>query len=725
MRCLPWHHVFSGGKVYFYDPDSYIRIRKTLSYLNGFPASSIHDYFQGYPIGTGVITPPILEYAAAFFLLPFRTSEHLAVVLQQLYAIIPPIAGALSCLLVFFFLHKKLGTAPGLTGALVMAIHPFHIESTMLGRYDNEMLEVLLFSLTCYTYFRTFDGDKKSWLQCALISLLFLGVWRGAMVILALIGVDCLFRVLNSRTDVQARIDAAGGAALMYFSSASFVAIICLTNAWGSRHLFSFNVISWFHVTAFLFASILFCSVMYFLKNINSFALSSKVSGFVLLLAGATAAALFGDSIKQSFNVIGGGNFWVDSISQYQQSVGPWQILRSATDPVIVLSLLTLPIPFPHSLLKIRAFVKTALFFTLALMLLRTRFAHFSVPVMSIMSGVAVHSLSRLFSTRFGTRYLKHVTVFLVTSIAGILVIFHTDSYTSAYTGGTAGIAVVKGDVEETMEWIKNNTPAPGDAFRPWLFPDYGICARWEYGALLETLAQRPSVATNYGTEAPGMALAGRILTEPDSKIFISEMHRDAIRYLVIDKLSDDLTMYAKASGKNQLYFTETKDPNTSRIIKVPLPSYLKLVSTRLHLMDGVETVFNGMRFDTVEGMRLVYESRSRSNFIGAFADVKKIKVFERVNGARVNVHGIHGDEVLMEQLIETNQGRRFINRVRKTFDKSGSTSFRIHYPAKTNKVMTGSISDVVISTKQTRVTIKAELEDILGGAALRDISLL
>ena len=163
VRFLPWRHVFDGGRVYFYDPDSYSRLRKALAYLYAFPTPRIHDYFQGFPEGADVITPPVIEYAVALLLLPFRSWHGLESFLAAAMAVVPPLLGAATVGLFFAVLRRHAGILPALAGALVLALNPAFVETTEVGRFDNEMLETILLLLLCHAYAGTM---KEEWGHC-------------------------------------------------------------------------------------------------------------------------------------------------------------------------------------------------------------------------------------------------------------------------------------------------------------------------------------------------------------------------------------------------------------------------------------------------------------------------------------------------------------------------------------------------------------------------------
>lgn len=687
LRCLPWHHVFEGGNVYFYDYDSYARLRKILIYLYSFPLSSFHDYYQGFPVGTGIITPPVIEYVSAALLLPFRSIQGLDSLIPFLMALVSPLVAGVTVFFLYRFLRNMVGILPAVAGTLVLVLHPIHADTTVLGRFDNEMLETLFFLFVCVSYIGTLQIDVRSspWLRTAAASVIFLFVWRGAIVMLCLIAIDIFMRVTLPGDTKDIRLKTIRQASLMYFGCTVVLALVCISDIWGTRAIISFNIISWFHVIIAAAAAILLALWGGVLSRGRKPLTSTTIFGSLILLIVIAGLSTVGSSLLQGLKVVGGGNHWIDSIQQYRKG--------DVTSLIVFILLTPLAYFLPSSFLDrgLRRFLSILLCWTFALFCLKVRFAHFAILSMSIVTAISISSLA-CWSAR-NRSILSRTAVPLVIFV---LLVTQTVSVASYFMKivryDSPGGGLLKGDRFEAMEWLKLHTPVVGDYFRPFVKPDYGICSRWEYGALIETLAQRPSIATHFGTEAPGMNLAGKILTQNDNTLFLETMDANKIRYLVLDKISNDLTMYSELAGSPRLFFRKTYD-RRGKSIDVPLPTYLELVSTRLFLADGCGTSVQNIAIKPVDGMRLVYESSSTANMLAPFSGVRKIKIFERVNATKhIRVNGRPRSPVTMTQEFESNQGRRFLSRRETFFNNEGVADFPIIYKPKVTRNETGAV---------------------------------
>ena len=62
----------------------------------------------------------------------------------------------------------------------------------------------------------------------------------------------------------------------------------------------------------------------------------------------------------------------------------------------------------------------------------------------------------------------------------------------------------IKGDIEDAMHWLRNNTPPPNNPYDPLTKPPYSIMAWWDYSGWIQYLGERPTVSSLYGTETFG-----------------------------------------------------------------------------------------------------------------------------------------------------------------------------------------------------------------------------
>jgi len=701
MRLLPWEQVFSNGQVYYFDADCYMRLRKILVYLTSFPKTAIHDYFQGYPQGTGVITAPTMEYLLAAILLPFRAAQALIPFLERAIALIPPLVGALTAAILCRFASRIAGVSAGLTAGLLLAVTPAHMEATILGRFDNEMMEPLLLLLAFVGYMKTYYGGdhSRTWIVAGGLACLYLSIWRGGIALLSIVGIDLMARLWSGRHDVQQIRIVGVGATRMYTATATLLALICLTDLWGSRLLFSFNIISWFHVLLFAGAAALIFAMS------RGFTKSTKAGLAYGVSVGAPLILVLGGEFVSGLSLLLGGNPWIDSIVQYQRQTDPLTFIRNFGLALILLPcgiyLLTRK---PWRTLRERRFLIIWSLVMLIATITRQRYAEYLALNSALTAGICVSwVIPRIPLSRVAATAIVMAAVFLL----------QAPSITPIRAIKEQRVAdIFRGGVEETMNWLREHTPSAGDPFRPDRKPAYGVLARWDYGGWIEAVAQRPAVATNYGTETYGMEEAARFFLATDEEEMTAVLQRNNIRYLVVDKVVTDLPMYAALIGEKSEVLVPQRDPRSGAITYVPTPKLYRLIVSRLFFADGTMAVSDNYQFAPVEGIRLLFESSSPARVSGLPWYIAKLKVFEFGPGARLLIESTPGSEIRLTQSVETNRGRRFEYRNSKIADQKGNASFLIVYPPKDGEP-TGAVGPVVLDVDGRQSTIEVTAADI------------
>lgn len=708
LRLLPWQHVFSNGRVYYYDPDCYIRYKQILAYLWSFPGTFIYDYFHGFPEGSGVIVPPTMEYAIAAIAYPFRDITNMASVIERAIAIIPPILGGLTVVLMYRFMCYWFDRFAAVTAAMLLAFLPPHIDVTVLGRFDNEMTEALLLLLICSIYSKTYvdENGKRRWIMLGLCSALFLTIWRGALFPLSLIGVDLLRRTAEHWSDKDKNRDLAQGAALMYSTIAAIVAFICITNIWNTGHLFTFNIISRFHLLLFGMAAIIFFCL--------SFAHSEKrtklIIGNSFLIIFLLTVILLRSNLVQGVNILVGSSRltpWLNTIREYERGFHSYHFFLYGIIPFIVPFFLFIFYHKAFGNLRIKRFMILWTILMLLAAISRRRFVLYFTLNAAIMTGV----LAQFFVTWVRERGISRRWN---TALIAVLLLLQVPTFYYFSEVYDKGVGYdIKGDIEDTMLWMRNNTPSAGDPYRPYIKPGYGIMAHWNYSGWIESIAQRPSVTTSYGMETYGMEEAAQFFLSTDESEMRAVLDKNKVRYMIIDKMMDSIPMYAEIIGRKNIYVTEEWDSKLDTKVYNVTGKVFALIVTRLFAADGSMVLAGNILFKPVEGVRLVYESLSPADILGLPWEVKRFKVFEYNKGATVKVRGVPGEITAISQLIETNQGRRFTYYNEKVIGADGTTSFTLMYKNKIGRGTTGAVSPATIFYRSKNVTLSVADADI------------
>jgi hypothetical protein len=114
-----------------------------------------------------------------------------------------------------------------------------------------------------------------------------------------------------------------------------------------------------------------------------------------------------------------------------------------------------------------------------------------------------------------------------------------------------------------------------------------------------------------------------------------------------------------------------------------------------------------------VEGVRLVYESPSPAKVFNFPWEIKKMKVFEYIEGVTAIIKGVPGEVVTLSQRIMTNQGRCFTYVNRKAFEKDGTARFKLLYTQKAYPFKTGAIEPATIMSNGKKREISITDSDV------------
>lgn len=736
IRFVPWSNFITPEGVYFLEGDNYEHLHKITAIVSNFPWAPPYDYYVGFPVGTGNIISPLFDITfaglvkAAFWTAPSKEK------IEFISAVMPPFMGMLAIIPLFLWCRATFGKGVALASVAILAILPAHIFTTIVARPDNEVLEPFWMALLFYSYVSSLaaavpedSGPRPSLIRASIatgaVASLALLYWRGALLWWGIISAHMLLSIIVSGWKGDKAWKDHWLSGLVIFSvTAVFVAIICLAGVWGMDSGIQFNIISWFHVIFSLLSIAAFSSValVFHLREARGLSGFKAASAGVILLAGALLLSIF--AAPQYFSgiiggaaVVGGANKWTSTIAQYQPLLtGP----SGAFDfnAVRLSTLLLFTVPFVIAAISGRLYKdrdSKTLFFS---------FAGSVIFVAALVNGRYENVLALIVAVSGGLlfRYVRD----RVRGAAGwpvalaIFVILLIPTYPFYRDLSSTGPAIIRGDLEESLLWIRDHTPKTDYLTEPWKKPQYGVMARWEYGGWIEYIAERPSVATLYGSETHGLKESAELFLSSDEGEFLRIMDENQARYLVISKTIGALPEYAKIIGRDTGgYLVEQKD-ETGEVVWSTGPRFFDLAHIRLYFADGVGYE-SPMPLRPVPGMRLVHESAGTSDIRGFFQEVKNVKVFERVKGATVVGSIFPGAQVFLGAIVTTDQGRKFQVVEQTVADASGRFSIKAWYPSTDGfEGKVAVVGPYVIQAAGRQAPVRITEEDVVEGRTIR-----
>lgn len=734
IRFLPFNHVFNNGAVFFFDGDCYLHLRKILLHIKSFPSFITFDYYEGFPLGTPAIWPPLLDYILSVISMVIGLGSPSVRQVEVIGAAVPPFIGGLTILAVYYFARNVFNKEIALISSALLALIPAHINYTVIGRPDNEMMEPLMAAVLFFSYVRLQSSDIQGkarfsiMLYVSIVAFLYLLFWRGATLWIMLIAFGVLSDitmdfirgyVLSKRYLYGAGIFLVLGAFLFFF---------CLFNVWGNQNTFSFNIVSWFHVTAFGVTAACIVAYSYLCAYWLRMNFRKATLVYFIAVAGVLVSAVIlllspslRDNIVKGLGIVGIGKLdpWIQSISEYQPFIH-WKnfsFYLPAKELGWVFWLLPLIIGYmafdmyKKGADRGRIFFLASTVFILAMSLLRRRFVHILAINVAISGGWLIYFVYKVAMKKTATR---PKTLAVSSTVLLAAVIFYPLGINAYFLPSKHPGFSIKGYIENAMLWLRDNTPAPKDPYDPAKKPPYSVMARWDFGGWIGYIAERPVVATLYGNETYGLEESAAFYLAQSEAEANAVMEKTGAKYVVAVKIIGSLETYARIIGlAPEDYVRLVYSPKLKKKVYNPGEKYSYLISTGLLLTDGMDMLIGNLQFKGADHYRLVYESAERLNLIGFPFEVKKLKVFEYLHGATLKATTVPGQKVSVVSTVMTNRGRIF-NFMKEGQAKSdGTIVFVLPYAELSKPGTIGLIAPYTIRSGEYSLTLSLSEEDL------------
>jgi dolichyl-diphosphooligosaccharide--protein glycosyltransferase len=687
----------------------------------------LHDYFVGYPVGTPNIKPPLLDYLFSLTSIILGLGSPSARLVETVAAVSAPLVGGLTVIAIFFLARRLFGREVAFLSALLIAFMPAHMSFTMIGRPDNEMIEPLMVSLMFLAYWRLQDPpeDRGAALRSALamaaaagLALLF---WRGATLWIGLFALGAVADVTLDFRQGRSVSKRGGTRALAFLILALFLSLLCVVNPFGNMRGFAFNALSWFH--ALLFGAV--AIGLYLYGRLCRFWLDRgwgllAFSTVVVLCLGAVAAAsLAFEPLRR--NLTGGLRMaglvapgpWVESIVEYKPLFsGSFEGSVAAFAEMFGWGVVLLPllIVFLCYELSRDGIHRGKLLFAisaalvLALSVSSRRFIHVLAIFAAISSGWLIHRYYRsILSMRWFARPGHQRVAAWVLSAALSAILFHPLAIMTFRASNTTVGNPVRRVVMNTMIWIRDNTPSPGDVYRPGLMPTYSVMANWNFASWINYIAERPSVSTDYGHETYGLRESAAFLTATEEEEANALLASSGARYVLVDDLGGLARVFADIAERPEVDYTRPEE-------------YLSLVSMRLFWADGIPTRFRAVQVQGLDRYRLVYESRKVGPIRLPSGKISLLKVFEHLPGARARVEARPGSIVTATATIRTNRLREFEFEKRAVADAAGTATLVLPYARPVGEGSVGLATPYRIRTEDGATDLWLTEQEVIGG---------
>jgi len=271
------------------------------------------------------------------------------------------------------------------------------------------------------------------------------------------------------------------------------------------------------------------------------------------------------------------------------------------------------------------------------------------------------------------------------------------ENFERAYYQAKGGPSVFPSDWYESLFWMRNNTPDPGvdyyalyeeppynkttNKIEDYKYPDsaYGVMSWWDYGHVITLYAHRIPNSNPFqggiggrnedGSIRPGACTFFVSQDEEEANWILDEL---GTRYVISDfEMADAwgicsqygltpkfgaITVWAGDTGGYYAQIDTEEGPQVG-----PSAKYYSTMEARLHIFDGRGVALSeDFYLEPLRHYRLIHESPSTIISMGG-QEIKFVKTFEYVKGARIEGTAPDGFVVEIATNITTNQGREFV----------------------------------------------------------------
>jgi dolichyl-diphosphooligosaccharide--protein glycosyltransferase len=722
LRFLAWPRVFTDHGIRLaWDTDPLYHLLRAERFLAGGVRATWFDPSLNWPRGAPALWPPLWDVLVGSTARLVAAGAPARVAVERAGAILPPVLGILTLLLVAALSRALLGRDRVAGATFLAAVLPGHALLSSVGSADHHAAEVFLSCAVLWTFVRAWQapstGGRRGWSAAAAIAVAAsFWNWPGSVITL---GVPVLYAAaahvaLPEGDEGRRRIPAVlaaslGGAALL---------LAVTVAAWGEPGALArggLTGVGGLHVAVVACGAAFGAALAAAERRLGPGRAWRRVAevaaggalpaaaAFVLLpmlregLAHALATMGATDpvwaEIEEVRPLLGSGKYSVPvdlgilvrtfGLAMPAAVAAAWPLARRWREGGearrSVLFLAAWAVPFA------------------AIAFLRGRFVAYLTLALAPLAWEGLLFLGAALQARLWPERPRAALAAALVGLAAVLV-------------PTAGVvpkalaAGIPGAPEESiaaMRWLAGQRPAPGRE---------GVLSTWDLGHLVLYYAGKPVVGSPFGSDVgpDGMQDLARFDLARDPEEAAALLAARRIGWVALTDPMVNAVMDEALAGAPP-YVRSAYDPWRGRTLEVG-PEYGDLVAPRLFHFDGMGQ--EGRPVPPIDRLRLVYETPGQ-----------RLKIFAAVEGAALTVSGVRpGVPVEAAVRVRTNQGRDAYWSTGAVADGRGIVTLRLPYATGPNGAV--EATPWVVTDGRLMATVPvAERDVVAGGEVVTDLA--
>ncbi len=708
LRFLAGKNFLTENGILLPGYDEFYHMRRILYTVQNFPDTLWFDSYLNYPHGWENVWPPLYDQICAAFCLLLGQNTRPGV--EMAASFMPIIFGTITTIVVYFLTREIFDHRTAILASLMTVLAPTYLQYTRFAAMDHHSLEVLFLLSALLFLILAFCRQEKRYIFAVLagISLAALAyTWHGATLYLAIIPVYGAIEIamaLKNKRSWQAT-----AMALMLALAVAIILILPYRNAAWLRPSFM-GIVAVFGAMAVISA----LGYIVAKKNMSwkAFPLGIIILSLAFVLILSSGLLELGGLIKFGLELIWGGS-WIGMISEAEPLIYDWLTFKQVLFSGMGLNLLFALAGFAVILIYIRnsqggrrqglMILLLWAAFSIALTFGQLRFLYMSTISIGILISILFFYLLDLVRNRLEESNQRSILpailiLFLFLTLPSIAEMVNTVTYSEP---------MIKGDWQESMAWLKENSNATSFFDAPVKTPEYSVMCWWDYGNWIMYMAERPVVASNFQ--------AG---WEDAAKFYLSESEENATalldergsKYVFLDHSMayGKLGAIANWAHEDLTTYFMAQDYSGSQITVIPTQRLFNTTLGKLYYFDAAGTGH----------FRLIYESKT---FLGQNPAKAQVKIFEYVPGALIRVRTGADQKVGCVLNMTSNQDRPFIY-ANQAAPKDGVLEMRVPYSSESRYECRAVDPYLIFSGNQMGVRMKhvnVSEDDVLNGKTI------
>lgn len=726
LRLISWKEVFSATTVRFLDNDSYyhaFRIREAIATL---PAVPWFDSGMNHPVGATIIWPPLFDFIGATLCRLLQLAGFAPEQTMYLLPFLPVFLGVLQVPLMAALAKALFPKPPVREAAWLAALLPAAAHFAMLGRLDQHVAELLLFTVILYLFARGWQiSDNNPALRydaaCGAAIATAFWNWQGSVLnLLVLSAITVTWytvaapREQTSRAMLRSLSRASACAALLLLVT---VPLFAPAGAWHKIELVGitgFTIIA--SASVALYGRILLlCHNNWPTATRPTRACLAIASGVALILLELLLLPPLRNVVNHGLAMVSAGNAWYRNIQEFDpmffagfdplgsellgslQLMGLTWFLMLAAIPLLLQNWRA---QAEHRPRLAALLLLLALFVPLAL--LRVRFLLYMLVPLILCAAYAWQEYAPRIARQPWAGGRTVTTVWL---LLGLLTITPTLGWywqnTASGTGGSRETLIT------ALEWLRREPVVAGKD---------GVLSEWDFGHLVRYFSTRPVLVNPFGTDLgpDGMRDAATFFLTSEGATAEEVLSRRKIGFVLLaNPLTEACFAWDFAPAGTPRAVELHKNWRTG-VQSTVLDRFRNVVPSRLYFNDAMAE--GGKSGEALPFCRLVYESPLPVNTTPPV--VSEFKIFEVVAGAKLRGTAQPGATVTAKTTVTTNGGRTFTWFSSVTVPASGTFVLRLPYATGANRLTTAGRYQVSSGRSSREVAVSPG--DVLTGSTIQ-----